>query len=383
MVSTVVRTGLVERQPGSHAEAAMTRSSWRSLVPVAALCGGLLAAPAAAQDVQWTVWSKVDFSGALGPIMRLFAGSGESTEKNSIKGGRMRTDGGETQSHIVDLENGRFINIDHKAKTYTVVTLAQLVEYTKQMEAQAQAKLAEAKGQPKAEPSGEARKDSVEVRVRASVDRTGEKLKIAGYDAERVLLTAETEVLVTPEGETEKQQAGTLVIFMDSWHANGVPAEEAMRRMAEKAGPAVRAKSEEAAKNVVGAITSDPQARDAVEKAAREADKLGGFDMKSTLHIVLVPAGLKFNREQAFADEKGGGGSGLTAKKALGGLLRGAAGANRQEQAEPETKDPRQWTLARVRTEVRDMKTATLAASLFEAPAGYREIPFNPGVPAR
>jgi hypothetical protein len=29
------------------------------------------------------------------------------------------------------------------------------------------------------------------------------------------------------------------------------------------------------------------------------------------------------------------------------------------------------------------MKTATLAASLFEAPAGYREIPFNPGVPAR
>ena len=39
----------------------------------------------------------------------------------------------------------------------------------------------------------------------------------------------ETDVEVTPQGETQSQKAGTLVILMDTWNSNTGPASDAVR----------------------------------------------------------------------------------------------------------------------------------------------------------
>jgi hypothetical protein len=228
---------------------------------------------------------------------------------------------------------------------------------------------------PDAPASGQ-QGDSVEVRLDLKVERPGEKQKIMGYDAERVFITFTSEFLVTPEGEEQAQQAGTLVIFMDSWSASGVPAEEAQKRMAESVGPELRSQSTQMAGTFMSAFSSDPKARAAVAEAAAEAGKLAGFELKGTMHLVLVPPGLTFDRDRALSDAEGGGGVGGAVKRGLGGLLRGAASVDRDE---PNADDPKQGTIARVRTEVRDMKTGEVPASLFEPPADYREIVFGAG----
>ena len=39
---------------------------------------------------------------------------------------------------------------------------------------------------------------------------------------------------------------------------------------------------------------------------------------------------------------------------------------------------PKQTTVMKMTTEIRDVQSTSLAASLFEPPAGYKEIPFTP-----
>jgi hypothetical protein len=347
------------------------RKSLGSLVLLATFAA---AAPAYGQDAQWSSWTKVELSGALGTMMRLFAGKTEGLDTTFLKGARVRTNA-DKHASIVDLENGRFIDIDHNAKTYTMVTMAQIGDYMKQAEARQKSEMAKAQQTPS---SQEQPKATTEVKISFKVDRTGEKQKLLGYDTERVFTTVESDVTVTPTEGPESgqaQPAGKLVVFMDSWLAKDVPAEIALRQLAEKAGPEMRKQSEKAAQTMIAAITADPNAQEAMKKAAAEAEKTAGFELKGTMHIVLVPPGLKFERDLVLAEE--GKKEESTAKRALGGMLRGAIGAKAPETAK--AADPKQWTLGRVRSEVRELKSTSLPITLFEPPAGYREIRFNPG----
>jgi hypothetical protein len=58
----------------------------------------------------------------------------------------------------------------------------------------------------------------------------------------------------------------------------------------------------------------------------------------------------------------------------IGRAIESKAGQQEQKAAEQQT----QGTLAKVVTEIRDVKSTSLPASLFEVPAGYREVPLNP-----
>jgi hypothetical protein len=338
--------------------------------------------PIHAQDVEWSTWNKVEFSGALGTMMRIFAGNGESITKSYIKDARSRSDQ-EKRSSILDLENPRFIEINHDAKTYTIMTFAQMAEYMKQMQRKADSAMAQARAQAAKEPPPkptEEKQAEVDVKIDFRIEKPGEKQKIQGYDAERQFVIVETEAMVTPEGGGQAESAGRLIIFNDSWNARGVPIEQAQLNMAAKAAssPELQKTAQSTVKSSEGMITailSDPKARAALEKTMKEVEKIEGFELKGTMHLVIVPPGMQFDRDKALADEKGGGGAGQTARSALGGMLRGALRGNQQQQ---QSDDPKQVTIARVRSEVRDIKTASLAGSLFEPPAGYREIPWAP-----
>jgi NAD(P)H-dependent FMN reductase len=106
-----------------------------------------------------------------------------------------------------------------------------------------------------------------------------------------------------------------------------------------------------------------------------------GFTVRSTTHLVVVPPGVEFDPKAALAASSNSGG-GNTADNAARNVLRGAFGraiGGQQKQAEEKKADekPRQVTLLRVLTEVRDVQSKALPASLFEIPAGYKEVPFQ------
>lgn len=320
--------------------------------------------PAAAQDVEYTTVGKVELSGALGTVMRLFGGGDETTEKTYIKGGMMRTDS-DRMSTIMDLENGRVISIDHDAKTFTIMTFAQMTQMMEQAVTDAKAEAARESGEPAPESDTD-----VDLDYRLSVDETGERQKINGYDAERYLMTMETEATVTEEGG-EAQKAGRLVVFSDMWNAEDVPVADAMAAFYRDA-PELAARNQQAMQGMAGAFAANPDLESAMEEASKEAGKMKGFTLRNTTYMVLVPPGVEFDRaavlEPKKKEESG-------AKRALGGLLRGAVGGNReQEKAESE---PGQAVVATILNETRDMKSTSLSADLFQPPAGYTEKPMR------
>lgn len=331
------------------------------LVFATALTGEVVAAPAAlAQDVEVTSTSKVELSGILGDAFRLFGGGGETTEKTYIKGARMRTDT-EDVSTIVDLENGRFITIDHKQKTYTLVTLDHMAEAMEQVKADVSAELAQARAEA---PPGE--RGDVQLRYDVQLDRTSDRARIGGLDAQRHFMTIATNATVTPEGG-EAEAAGTMVLLIETWNAKDTPAQRALEQFATGVPASTQLRNQAAMEQMSAAFPGGSSLAEAMKKAGDEMSKIEGYDMRSTTYFVLVPPGLELDREAVLS----GGQSGGARKGGIRGILSRAAGIQRQDEPPPD--EPRQVSIAKMTTEVKEMKTRTLEGSLFEPPLGYRE----------
>lgn len=341
------------------------------LVPVS-LASAVLPGSARAQDVQYETVSRVEFAGAAGTVMRAAArlggGSTESVETTYIKGRRMRTDAGESSS-IVDLESGRVTVLDHRAKTYTSFTFEEMADQARQAVNDADRRTESGAGDP------EARLD-----VRFSVDATNERQRVAGYDAQRVLLTMEAEAEAVPEGQTEMEKAGTLVVLTDMWTSTDVPIlqargafDDASARQAADAGAALT-------EGFAAAFADDPRMRVAFERSMEEARKIEGMAVKSVTHFVTVAPGQRFDR--ALATEPRAAGPGLAqraaqeaGRAAIGGLM-GRLGGRRAAEPEPAAEaEPTQATLFTVTSEVRNVRAGSVDASVFEVPAGYTERP--------
>ncbi|HWP02278.1 MAG TPA: hypothetical protein VNL96_02375 [Gemmatimonadaceae bacterium] len=327
-----------------------------------------------AQDLQYKSTTKLDMGGALNFAVKL-AGGGEVTETHYLANGRLRTDASNS-STILDFEKRRIVTLDHKAKTYTAVGFDQMAAAARAMAAQARGELkaAREKGAARVED------DSVKVDFKFDlrVEPTGERERIAGQDAERYLMILKTDMTMTPEGG-QTSEAGTLVLLMDAWNVKGGELVEAYQRLAQRELAEYRRAF---GKQDVGALfMQDPKMRAALEKAAEEAQKIDGFTVRSTTHLVVVPPGVEFDAKAALAASSNSGG-GNTAGNVARNVLRGAFGralGGQQKQAEERKADekPRQVTLLRVVTEVRDVQSKALPASLFEIPAGYKEVPFR------
>ena len=112
---------------------------------------------------------------------------------------------------------------------------------------------------------------------------------------------------------------------------------------------------------------------DAMKKAQEEAQKVEGIAVLSTMHLVIVAPKQTFNRALALGEPEGGA---APQEKRRGGL-RGMIGKaiESQQPKEPKSEEQAtQGTLAKVRTEIRDIRTTSLPDDLFEVPAGYREV---------
>lgn len=348
----------------------------RRLSSLALLLGPLawLPVPAAnAQDVQYTTITKVDLGGGMNAIMRM-AGASEVKETAYIKGKKLRSDT-DKQSTIFDLDNSRYIILNHADKTYTSVPLADM----------ARAATASMRGM-KADASKDQLKgtavdtagNKADFTVDLKVEPTKERRNINGNDAERVFVTMETDVEVTPQGESQSQKAGKLVVLMDTWNANTGPASDAMRAWEKAASKEVAAAAFGSRANLGPAFSTNPKMAEAMKKASEEAQKVEGVAVKSTMHLVIVAPDKKFDRALAL-NETEGGGAAADKPKGLRGMIGRAieSKAQQPEQKKAPAEEQTQGTLAKVLTEIRDVRSTSLPASMFEIPPGYREVPVN------
>ena len=334
----------------------------------------LTASAALAQDVQYTTIMKVDLGGSMNAVMRL-AGGSETKETTYIKGKKLRSDG-EKQSTIFDLENSRYIYINHSDKTYTSVPIADMARVATSSVRGLRTDASRDQLRGTAVDSAGNKADFV---VDIKVEPTSERQNVNGNDAQRAFITMDTDVRVTPQGESQSQAAGKLVILMDTWNANTGPASDAVRAWEKAASKEVAAAAFGGSRANMGpAMAANPQMGEAMKKAAEEAQKIEGIAVKSTMHLVIVAPEQKFDRALALGEAGGAGGA---AEKPRG--LRGMIGRAIEQKTQPKEQakaqeQQNQGTLAKVVTEIRDVRSTSVPASMFELPAGYREVPLNP-----
>lgn len=335
---------------------------WHTSLMVAALTTAVSAAGSTAQDVEYRSVTRIDMGTALNVALKL-AGASEFEETTYLKGGRMRTDTDET-SVIYDVEGGRYIFLNHKERTYTSVTLDRLAEVPAALITSVEATPAGGRAQAVVE-NEEGRAD---FDFDLKVEPTSERQSINGQDAQRLFITMETDIEVTPEGETRSEDVGKLVLLMDMWNSNAGPAYVAVQAFQQAA--AQQMSEQMFGRNPAHAVLAQkPELAAALRKAGEESRRMEGLAVQTTTYLVGVPPGMSFDRESVLAPQAGG--VAQAARGALGRALRG-----RRQEAQAEPTDPKQGVIMKMVTEVRDVKSTTVPASLFEIPDGYREIPF-------
>jgi len=336
----------------------------------ATLLTTLLGAPLYAQDVQYTSVTKVDLGTGLNAMMRL-AGAAEVKENTYIKGKKLRSDS-DKQSLIFDLDNNRYIILNHADKTYMSVPLSDMAMVAtsgvRGMRADA------SKGQLKGSAVDSAG-NKADFTVDLKTEPTTERRNINGNDAERLFITMVTDVDVTPQGESQAQNAGKLVVLMDVWNANTGAASDAVRAWEKAASKELAAAAFSNRANLGPAFSSNPKMAEAMKKANEEAQKVDGIAVKSTMHLVIVAPDQKFDRALALKETEG---SGNASEKPRG--IRGMIGraiessAQQQSQQQKPQQQQTQGTLAKVTTEISDVRSTSVPASMFEIPTGYRQI---------
>jgi len=318
--------------------------------------------PASAQALTWTTVSSMEMAGVMGSMMSMFSDMDEPTTETVWVGeGMMRTDS-EESSTIMNLAEGRMIQIDHDARTWFAVEFGDMEAMSERMRADAAAEMES--GDPEA---GE----MPEFEGEFDVERTGVTREVGGYDAEQVLMT------LTMEARDEEQEgeplAGRMVLLTEMWMSEELASHPAFAEMREGAMEFARGGM---SSGEFGPMAADPRMADAMERMQEEFEGLDGMAVRTTSLFLLLPGELEFDREAAVAsleEELSGDGPSL-ADLAGAGAARSALGGLFGRRDEPEEPEVGQQPLMRMVQEVRDVRSVDLDPTLFQPPADYREV---------
>ena len=348
-----------------------------------------LAVPAAlsAQGVIVQSTSDVKLYGALGTFANIAAKMGGGSmhdipSTTSIAGHKMRVETRDAAS-IFDADAGRITQVNMKEKTFTSMTFEEMAAGMQQAANSAKANSEKAKAEQAKDPN--APKGDVDVKYSVSVDRPGQREKIAGYDAERVFLTITLDVEAKPEGE-KAEQVGTMVFLLDQWRSKDAPqvaaVEEFQRAYAKRVGQTFRPQMQ----SMDAVFKSNPQIKGGFEAAAIELAKVPGVALRSMTYVTLVPAGMKFDRQLALGEAAAAAKAEPEKKEEpkksrFGGLVgavkSAAEQAGKSQSSSDKKEDPKQATLMSVTDEVKSIERASIPADAFAPPAGFREVKFR------
>ena len=321
--------------------------------------------------------------GALGVAANLAAKLGggsmhDIATTTYVSGHRLRTESSIIGS-IIDADAGRITTIDHKQKSYTSMTFA---EMSAAMEQAAQsAKQSSAKEKAKAkDKDARATDDSVTFKYKVAVDRPGQREKVSGYDAERVFITVTVEAQVASEGQQD-QSVGNLVFLLDQWISKDAPQIAALREFqrayAQKMGQEFRSQVQ----GLQSVFANDPRMKNGFEAAAKELAKVPGIALKSATYVSLVPVDMEYDRALTLGDGATAAKESAAKKdeKPSGGGLRGMMGAMKaaaENASKPSGKSsaPKQSLLMTVVDEVKSISRGSVPAEMFAPPADYKEV---------
>jgi hypothetical protein len=291
----------------------------KRLVRIAVLALPLLtlAAPAHA-EVKTREKTLVKLEGMLGRAFSLFGGKGakEGVEsRTAVKGNRKASlnDNGGT---IVDLTEEKVYELDAKKKAYTVTTFDEIRR--RMREAQERAKKEAEKEADKAEPAEkpQEQKPTKEYEVDFDVKDTGQRKQIAGYDTRNTIVT----ITVREKGR-KLEESGGLVMTNDLWLGPQIPelkelADFEMKYWKQLQGPQTAALSAEQAAAVMAMY---PLVGKAMERMAKEGDKLAGTPIDSTMTFEAVLSDAQLAQAKADQQKSSGGGGlgGMLAKKLM------------------------------------------------------------------
>jgi hypothetical protein len=249
----------------------MTRVRFASILAASVL----IAAPAVHADVKTQQKATFKFAGALGAIVNRFGGP--STKEGlvssiAIKGDRKMSVAGDN-GEIIDLNEQKVYGLDMKAKTYKVVTFAELRAAYEKAKADATAKTQEMKPEDKKQVEDTTKQYELE----ADVKETGQKKNINGFDTHEVILT-----ITAHEKGKKIEESGGFVLTTDMWLAPKVAALDEVIQFQLKYikavyGEAFVADMQQVASTVAMYPTFQPMAA----KMQGESDKLQGTPIVS------------------------------------------------------------------------------------------------------
>ncbi len=275
-------------------------------------------------------------------------------------------------SSIARLDKDVMWQVDHKGKTYTEMTFAEMramMDSLKGMMAGNEAKT---------------EIDTSEVTFAPptfEVKQTGVKETIAGYPCAQSILT------MTVEGTNKKDgKKFQMVTTMDMMLTKDVPGagefEAFGKKMAEKMGLGMDQSGAQAMMSAMGAYGVD------AKKLAEEAAKIEGFPMRQVVRFLgqgqqfasaepaKEEAGDKDKDKESESAEEDNSSKSDLASKALGGLF-GKKKDKKDKKAEDSGKpaEAPDNAIFKMTSEVTEISTSSVAASRFEIPEGYKLKP--------
>jgi hypothetical protein len=262
-------------------------------------------------DAKTKTLTNVKFEGMLGRMFNMFGGKAAKdgvTSTAAVKGNRKATTT-DTMGEIVDLSEEKVYSLDFKKKEYRVKTFDQIRQEMR--EAQEEAK----KAQEKAEPSekGQPQQPQKEYEVDWDVKDTGQTKPIAGHDTKEKIVT----ITVHEKGK-KIDESGGVVMTQDIWLGPRLPE---MKELADfdvrywkqlQQGAGIETISPAQAAQLMAMF---PLVSKALDRASKDADKLAGTPLDTTMTIEAVKSPEQMTQSQ---ESSGGGGlGGMLAKKMM------------------------------------------------------------------
>ena len=178
-------------------------------------------------DFKYTESSKMTGGAMMGAVKFLGAFSKDARQatapqlsSRAVKGSRFREEQADGTVEIIDLDGRRFININSKEKTYTILTFEQM----KQRMLQAQQRMKE----EQAKQAGQHPNSNLKITPKIESSETGATRNILGLNTKETKVRIE--MLMESDDPKAKGQQMSTVMNTDSWIASSVPGYDEIRQ---------------------------------------------------------------------------------------------------------------------------------------------------------
>jgi hypothetical protein len=358
------------------------RQAFYAYVSVVFICCALAQA-----DLKYTESSQVT-GGAMVGMMKMASvfskqarqSSGPTMTTQYLKGHKMRRDGSDGQSMIIDLDAKQIINIDNTKHTYAVMTFDQMRQMMEQQKARAQEQMAK-------ESHQNPQKANIKITPKIQVtDGTGTRT-ILGVSTHEVKV--DLEMLMEASDPNQPNQTGQVQTWMksDEYVAPSLPGYDQFREFQQ-----AMAKELDWVPGQMGQMFGgNLQVSTSMGELQKSSTKVTGFPLLQYISMGMgapgQPNGANPNaassqQQQPPSDSPDASSPSAAAAKALGGFLRrhkqaqdqnqSAGGGGAGPSAPPQASQP--GSLMEMTVEVTALSTDPLDASLFAPPAGYTQV---------